>query len=499
MALADCFGPWRFGGLRRIVSCENVARMKRSGIVAQFEIGCRRVITSMRLASWPCAFAGVLALASPEPELGHRLQSRPLNGAVLLAQTLAGRETLNDCDAAITRQTAVTFADGSTGSVSATSMASYHGAVVAVGTPSYVWPRGSSRLNATGLVIDSIIGVELDANGSMFAIPNPTPGRHVLFPRVASGGHGDWDMIFVTTAGGPALNEETADSADIWYGNFAEKSWHGVARIGRVKSAMLGVAQASDLISSLGTLSFAFPITTPHPLSRTNTAKYGLVMAHRVEGIWRFDTLLTWRAPSSVQLTSDAVDSTIVAVFSQMYFEGQRIRPVSLFSAAYDSGWRTPRLLFTDSGAAPRQVIAPVARAGADGGVVSWSVDERAAQRGIEFEHLSGGAAHASPVRVGASSSVGGFALVRLDAERVLWLYRDPVVRNALRISGLVAGRGLADLGRVSVPLDNLTTPAVAISDSVVVVLSGKTGATDNETPASSYFDFLRIRCAARR
>lgn len=388
----------------------------------------------------------------------------------------------------------ITLPDGSRIMVDVSSMAVQNDDILVLGSPFYVIGEPGQPLNT------SAVGMVWSGAGQIALVPSPLPTRDVKEMQAVAAKDGGWHVIFVT-----GTRQTIAyDSADIWYAHYDGRGWTEAKRITRAYDAKLSPWFASNLVETGQGLAFALTFSRSAERRSKEVVNNGIVMLLQDRDEWTPDTLPTWRAPQSIQLT--ALDGKLRAIFSQSYFTNQRLHGPALFIADYDSTWQSPRLVYdpepeyNPAGQYISTVMLPTSRAHARG--VSWLIAGKGefdgAQR-LEWGVISDDGS-VRPWSVAKSDDFLSVpATIDIDSYTTVWLVRDGDSRERLRV---YAGTevGIHDVGIVETPLMNFVTGAVPLKDGRIIAV---TGGADNtagaEPPFASYLTEITVRCAVDR
>jgi hypothetical protein len=218
------------------------------------------------------------------------------------------------------------------------------------------------------------------------------------------------------------------------------------------------------------------------------------MLVRRASG-WVADTLRTWEAPKSVQLS--VINGRIRAFIAQSYFTDGRPHGPALFAADYNHGWGAPRLV---SDPAPEYVPAVMMTVGGENARgVTWL---RAA-RGPEKRHLVWEAHDAEGTGqqsvITETDPLSKPAIVALSDRTMVWLTRDEDSRERMRVY-VAVDTHVRDAGTVAAPLMNFVTSAVPLKDGRVLVLTGGPDPTPGaQPPFASYLTEITVGCTVGR
>jgi hypothetical protein len=338
---------------------------------------------------------------------------------------------------------------------------------------------------------DGAIGVLRDPSGALSVVPSPRPHGTVHEPKAVPAEGGGWDVLFVTSE--TASQFGYFDSAGIWYAHFDGRTWDRVERVADAISARLaGPGTGNPVVSDNG-LVFPYIFDRSRELRSNAEGNQGVVMLRQRNGGWAADTLPTWEAPGSIRLSR--MNGELRAIMTKSYFADQRPHGPALFTANYDDGWRTPRMVFDPSGEYVADVVGQAGSEGADG--LSWRVDSPDADGfRIEWGVVEGDSlSRRYPVATGPFFGSRP-TTVQWDDRRTVLLIRDGESQDRLDV--YVASKdGVVNAGTVTIPLMNLITHSVPLADGRILVLTGGQDSTDGaDPPFVSYLTELTVNCA---
>ena len=373
--------------------------------------------------------------------------------------------------------------DGRTVSVDVRSLATSGGLVMALGHHAYVFPRGANPMTSPTLV-DSIMGVVIDASGKVTLVPNPMP-RAVVFPRVAAGPNGSFHALFVT--GEDSIDvKPVQDTATLWYARFERGQWTKPEIAWRARYSRLQSDGASALLERNGELSFLFPAGDPGQFYSG-----GIVRLRRRGASWTADTLRTGPMPNAVRGIFTP-DGALTALFAATTSTAGAPPAEQLFLTRFDSVWRAPRRIAGDG---VMQATLPILVTLDDGIVVSW----------ISWHWMHSQTSRIEWLRVVGDSTISGgilaagentfpFEMIGIEHRYPLWLFRGENRGASVALfmgSGALARRS----GTLTIPFDNPRPATIAVSPSRFLVFTQKRGKVDHEPMAASYTTVLEIRC----
>jgi hypothetical protein len=364
-------------------------------------------------------------------------------------------------------------------------MAVQGNSVLILGSPAYVFDGPS---NTTGAIV---IGILRDGDGKISTVPAPISTDSVRVLQAIAAKGGGWHVLFATGTRGTKWSLFAYETADIWYAHFDGQKWTGTQRVARARSATVSPRFASSLIETDQGLAFAYIYDRSSELRSNAEGNQGLVMLVRRPSGWAADTLRTWEAPSSVQLTG--INGRVRAFIAQSYFTGGRPHGPALFAADYNDGWGTPRLV---DDPAPEYVSEVMKTAGGENARgVSWlKAAPGPEKRRLVWEaHDDEGNVQRSII---AQTDLGDIpAIVGLADRTMVWLTRDEDSRERLRVY-VAADTRVRDAGTVAVPLMNFVTSAVPLKDGRVLIFSGGPDPTRGaEPPFASYLTEIAVGC----
>jgi len=384
----------------------------------------------------------------------------------------------------------VRLPDGSRILVDASSMAVQGNSVLIPGSPTYVFNRPRNTTDAT------VIGIVRNGHGTISTVPSPISNDSVRDPQAIAAKGGGWHVLFATGKPGTKGNLFAYETADIWYAHYDGRRWTGTQRVARARSATVSPRFASSPIETDQGLAFAYIYDRSSELRSNAAGNQGLVMLVRRPSGWAADTLRTWEAPESVHLT--VFDGRVRAFIAQSYFTGGRPHGPALFTADYNDGWGTPRLV---DDPAPEYVPEVMKTAGGENARgVSWlKAAPGPEKRRLVWEaHDDEGTIQRSEVIT--QMDPGDIpAIVALADRTMVWLARDADSRERLRVY-LAPDTRVRDAGTVAVPLMNFVTSAVPLKDGRVLIFTGGPDPTPGaEPPFASYLTEIAVGCTVDR
>lgn len=244
---------------------------------------------------------------------------------------------LAGCSLSVSTPQPAILPDGTRILMNATGVAAQGDDLLVVGSPFFVIDRSGE-----GEPRDDAIGLMRNRAGELSIVPSPLPGRELRELRVLASRDGGWHAVFVTGVGKLGFY----DSADIWYAHYDGRSWTEMQRIATARKAAVDLRYASNLVEADQGLSFAYVFDqseSPDTL-HNGTARTGIVLLRKNGDLWLEDTLPTWEAPRSIQLS--VYNGTLRAIFAQGYFVRPRRRGPALFVADHEGIWKAPRLIY---------------------------------------------------------------------------------------------------------------------------------------------------------
>jgi hypothetical protein len=368
-------------------------------------------------------------------------------------------------------------------------MAVQGNSVLILGSPAYVF-NGQSNTPGT-----TVIGIVRNGHGRISTVPSPISTDSVRDPQAIAAKRGGWHVLFATGTRGTKWSLFAYETADIWYAHFDGEKWNGTQRVARARSATVSPRFASSPIEADQGLAFAYIYDRSSELRSNAEGNQGLVMLVRRPGGWAADTLRTWEAPESVQLT--VINGRVRAFIAQSYFTGGRPHGPALFAADYNDGWGTPRLV---DDPAPEYVPEVMKTAGGENARgVSWlKAAPGPEKRRLVWEaHDDEGNVQRSVI---THTDLGDIpAVVGLADRTMVWLTRDADSRERLRVY-VAADTRVRDAGTVAVPLMNFVTSAVPLKDGRVLIFTGGPDPTPGaEPPFASYLTEIAVGCTAAR
>ena len=375
--------------------------------------------------------------------------------------------------------------DGGIVSVDMRSVARSGESVLAIGRHAYVFPR-NAQLRTSPLVKDSMIGVLID-RGNVSVVFSPLKPRKAHHSRTVADPDGSFHVVFATAGDTLPHYVEASDTATLWYARLEKGTWRAVQRLAAVRGASLSHEASSELLLRNGQLSFLFPFVDDRDSSSTG----GLILLRRRNSTWSWDTLRTYRKPSSVR-GRHAPTGAIVAVFPQ---EGPTNDSIAqrLYVARFDSTWRSRRVIAGDGA---RAVMTPDLVAQRDGFIVSWNSLYSGQPASLRLEWLRLDTSDDVSMRsvVDAGRNTDSFELVAVDPQRALWLYHGAPYEQSAAVV-MAVDSSLTRLADLRAPFFNPVTNSIALSGSRYLVFTQKVGLLENEPMAASHTTILEIRC----
>ncbi|MEP6620151.1 MAG: hypothetical protein ABJE47_12575 [bacterium] len=331
-------------------------------------------------------------------------------------------------------------------------------------------------------------------SGALALIPTPKELPQAAYPRIASAGKAGWHFTFVVGKLGTRTNALAFDSASIWYGRYDGRGWHDVRSVATASAASLLPGVSSDLVATDDEVAFVYAFDPVSTAKGADPRVQGVVMLRHHNGRWLSDTLLTWEAPSFIQLVHER-GSALRAVFTQSYFASGRSHPRSLFTVQFKDGWAIPELLLEDS---LGYIGAPLIASGdSPPRVVGWrraSFDKRLETVGWGELAMDGSLRVRGDVAAFDPSRRVG--VVETAAHHTLLFIPSDSSRSELRVS--VIHDGAIDVLRmVHVPAAQSLTIGASLPDGRVLIVTGGLGSIPTEPPASSYLTALAVHCGA--
>jgi len=402
---------------------------------------------------------------------------------IALSLTAAPQGDAPACSASQEQPRRMELPDGRTVSVDVRSLATSGGLAMALGHHAYVFPRGASPMTSPTLV-DSIMGVVIDASGKVTLVPNPMP-RAVVFPRVAAGPNGSFHALFVT--GEDSIDDKPAqDTATIWYARFERGQWSKPETAWSTRHSRLQSDGASALLERNGELTFLFPIGDPGHFYNG-----GIVRLRRRGASWTADTLRTGPMPNAVRAIFTP-DGALTALFAATSSTAGAPPAEQLYLTRVDSVWQAPRRIAGDG---VQQTTLPILATLNDGIVMSW----------ISWQWMHSETSRIEWMRVAGDSTVAGgivafgdntfpFEMIAVERRYPLWLLRGgPSSADVVLFTA--SGDTTRSIGTLTTPFENPRPATIALSPSRFLVFTQKRGKADHEPMAASYTTVLEIRC----
>ena len=384
------------------------------------------------------------------------------------------------------------LADGSRVIIDAQSAAASGDHLLVVGQHVHVFAAPASA--ATTASRPPYVGVVRDADGRLTLVPSPLESRAVTEPQVVAARGGGWHVMFVAGTPGTSLNAFAYDSAEVWYGRYSDGRWANVQRIAHVRAAVLSPGVASAPVLTADGVAFAYPYDLSSERKSNAAGNQGAVVLRQQDAGWVSDTLRTWEAPRSVQLSASDTGG-LRMYLSVGYFERPRPRGPALFRARFDSTWTRPTILYEPASGGTATLLAVIPDDAGD--VLSWNVQVPEAGR----ERVEWGIVHGDTLRRAATvteaQDVFRPAMVPVDSQTMLWLVREGGATAQLQ-GYIAAETGVRATGVIPpTPLSNFITPAVRLSSGRIIAVAGGADPTAGASPPFvSYLVELVVSCS---
>ena len=377
--------------------------------------------------------------------------------------------------------------DGRIVSVDVKSVATSRGSVMAVGMHAYVFPRTANPRTSPTLM-DSIIGVVTDGQGTTSLVTNPLRTRRVLFPHVVAAPDGSFHVVFVTSSDSAELQSTPLDSASIWYARFRNGAWTPPEFVAAVRGGFLQ-SESTDFIEHHGSPAFLFPSVE----GGRGSSGGGVILLLRRNGIWSTDTLPTHGVTPFVRALTAPRGGSLFAVIAEAVPRGGTIPADELYAVRFDSAWSEPRRIGGD-GRLP--VTLPMLTTVGDTIVATWISWRHMRQETsrIDWARIEPGGRVVDGPMVDAGSATFPFEMISVDNRYALWLYHGEPEGRAVALA-LGSGSTLVRPGSVAMPFENVKPKAIALTPTRVLVFTMKRGTAGNEPMIASFTAALEIRC----
>jgi hypothetical protein len=287
----------------------------------------------------------------------------------------------------------------------------------------------------------------------------------------------------VTTQDDQTGLDPTSDTASLWYARYQSGRWTRPEHITSLRGARLNPASTSLLLEREGQLSLVFPVATPQ--------MHGLILARRLHGRWRFDTLRTSADPGSVSAIH-ASDGSLVAAFTM---SGREIDPAFsdvLFTTRFRSSWSAPTRI---GGRGIRPVTTPSVLRVETEVVTTW-IDWTWGNASTSQLHWRSSGIDTTTRQVAAGSSTYPYESLVLGNRYPLWVIRGEQYGTTLSV--LIASDSTVErLATFTVPFENPKASAIDLGGDRVLVLTMKQGKTPDEPMVASFATILQFRCPA--
>lgn len=386
--------------------------------------------------------------------------------------------------------------DGASVSIDPSALVTDGVRVLALGTPTIVWPSGAGD-SAMPPSEQRGIGALVEPTGRVRIVPMPPGHDDVQFPRAVPAGRGRFHVLFVTGKYGAPGSPIAFDTATIWYGLLEGERWTGVTPVGRARSAYLAPRMASPLVLIGGEPLMAYAFDRSHELQSNARGSQGLVLLSWHDRRWRDDTLFTPDGPRGVGLVPDHDGGGVTAWFAQREVRDGRLQPASLYTAHHRSSWSAVTRRYTSEAG---HVNTPTAVEGMLPRTIAWRIEAGAADSTdlVEWAHDEPGLqplAHRTLDR--SIQPLETIAAVELDRQRIAFVVRDKDRQGKVGVA-LASPDGI-ELHRTEVIADNPSVAAAYGGRSSMLVLTTRLGATDREPRVQTTLSRLQLTCPGTR
>ncbi len=355
------------------------------------------------------------------------------------------------------------------------------GAVLAVGRHAYVFPRSADSRTPPELV-DSIIGVQIDAGGRVSLVRNPATPRRVLYLRAVTMPNGAFAVLYATTAAEGLLTP--FDTATLWHATLRNGSWTPPTRVASVRTGPLD--RASALLYHGNQLAFVYPFRD----DRRHDEDGGAVMLRQTSSGWTADTLRTDTEPSAVVAVADPSRRLVLVVLVVADAQPPLLAQRLLF-ARFDSAWSETRVIAGDG---RRPVTHPSVVVVRNGFVASWLEWPRGDhnQGRLHWLLLTDDQPNARSA-IDSGPQTFPFEL-RSAGGNPLWLYHGEPFGEAVRLV-TAEDQSIVRLPDMKAEFWNPSTKTIALSGSRLLVFTQRKARVDTEPMAASFTTALEVRC----
>jgi len=185
------------------------------------------------------------------------------------------------------------------------------------------------------------IGVKREANGELSVVVSPLPMNEVQGARASAAMNGGWHVVLFTAEASSQASDGTESTSTVWYAHFNGNDWTEPEIVSRVIGGRLSPLVSGNVIETSQGIVFAYIYDRSIELQSNDSGNQGVVLVVRDEGHWAADTLRTWEAPRSLQLTT--AGGLLRVFLAKSYFAEGRPRGPSLFVADFDGRWTGAR------------------------------------------------------------------------------------------------------------------------------------------------------------
>jgi hypothetical protein len=251
--------------------------------------------------------------------------------------------------------------------------------------------------------------------------------------------------------------------------------------------------QGSSQLSVLrDTVYFAYP-TEP---DGRDFPRRGTVVLRGSGATWVSDTIRGSNSPSGVGLVADPTQNRVVAAIVEQPRVNRRSLASAILLSSYGGRWSTPRHMAGD-GIDPVESTPSVGIVGTDRTFLSWSTANMANGSGMRVEWTVVGpdsnAPRHPPVATGAGAQ-DNVAIV-LDTNRVVWIGRDGMTRDRLRLSVGDTRTATQDLGTLPISIDNPRPWSIRLSPSTFATVTSRLAASPNDLVVSTIVSRIQVNC----
>lgn len=395
------------------------------------------------------------------------------------------------CRAVVTDRYVLRAREGGLPWVSISGQARYAEQWLLTGSPAMVWPDGAtaSFVPAT----DAFIGFVLKRRDTVRMVPNPLPGRRVLFPRVATAPRG-WHALLFESPSPDDGRGNPSDTVTIWYGEYSGRRWHRVQRVASLTRARFRDVTASHLVvDDRGALAFAYPLGRNVDLDSPD--RPGVVLLHRSGVAWRADTLATPFPVAYVSLVPGARRDSWRVMYQMMPPLGHSDGLGWISLVAFDGAWRARELavMHRTRGLTRGSLLAVgrdlFATWTQDRGVTTWGK-----QVDLRWSPLMPSATMVAETAPIIAPLANEYVVVQFPDQSILWSVRDSLTAESVRLQ-YARGAMAVDAGAVSAP-NHASWTVVPLADRRALLLTARIDETPGAIPVQQVATRLELNCS---